>query len=58
MPYLITGATGPIGRSIVTQLRTIGQDVRIVTRDGHKAPMGVEAVQGRFYERGFVHQGF
>ena len=48
MPYLITGATGPIGRSIVTQLRTIGQDVRIVTRDGHKAPMGVEAVQGDF----------
>jgi uncharacterized protein YbjT (DUF2867 family) len=30
---LITGATGSVGRSIVTQLRTIGQDIRIVTRD-------------------------
>ncbi len=48
MPYLITGATGPVGRAIVTQLRTIGQDVRIVTRDGDKAPVGVEAVQGDF----------
>jgi len=48
MPYLITGATGPVGRSIVTQLRTIGQDVRIVTRDVRKAPVGVEAVQGDF----------
>jgi uncharacterized protein YbjT (DUF2867 family) len=48
MPYLITGATGPVGRSIVTQLRTIGQDVRIVTRDVDKAPVGVEALQGDF----------
>jgi len=30
------------------QLRTIGQDVRIVTRDVRKAPVGVEAVQGDF----------
>ena len=48
MPYLITGATGPVGKSIVTQLRAIGQDVRIVTRDRDKAPVGVEAVQGDF----------
>jgi uncharacterized protein YbjT (DUF2867 family) len=48
MPYLITGATGPVGRSIVTQLRNIDQDVRIVTRDVRKAPAGVEAVQGDF----------
>src|SRR5260370_39097875 len=48
MPYLITGATGPVGRSIVTQLRNIGQDVRIVTRDVRKAPVGVEALQGDF----------
>lgn len=48
MPYLITGATGPVGRAIVTQLRTIGQDVRIVTRDGDKASVGVEVVQGDF----------
>jgi uncharacterized protein YbjT (DUF2867 family) len=48
MPSLITGATGFVGRSIVTQLRTLGQDVRIVTRDLDKAPVGVEAVQGDF----------
>ena len=48
MPYFITGATGPIGRSIVTQLRTLGHDVRIVTRDLDKAPEGVGAVQGDF----------
>ena len=39
MPSLITGATGPGGRSIVTQLRTIGQDDRIITRDVRKAPV-------------------
>lgn len=48
MPYLITGATGPVGRSIVTQLRALEQDVRIVTRDVNKAPAGVEALQGDF----------
>ena len=48
MPYLITGATGPVGKSIVTQLRAMGHDVRIVTRDLSKAPDGVEAVQGDF----------
>jgi uncharacterized protein YbjT (DUF2867 family) len=48
MPYLITGATGPVGRSIVTQLRNLGQEVRLVTRDRRKAPVGVEAVQGDF----------
>jgi uncharacterized protein YbjT (DUF2867 family) len=46
MPYLITGATGTVGKSIVTQLRTLGHDVRIVTRDLDKVPDGVEAVQG------------
>ncbi|HET9999419.1 MAG TPA: NAD(P)H-binding protein [Ktedonobacteraceae bacterium] len=48
MTYLITGATGPVGKSIVTGLRNTGQDVRIVTRDVSKAPAGVEAVQGDF----------
>jgi uncharacterized protein YbjT (DUF2867 family) len=48
MPYLITGATGPIGQSIVTQLLTLEHDVRIVTRHLDKAPKGVEAVQGDF----------
>ena len=48
MPYLITGATGSVGRSIISQLRATGQDIRIVTRDVDKAPAGVEAVQGDF----------
>ncbi|GCE15474.1 NAD(P)H-binding protein [Tengunoibacter tsumagoiensis] len=48
MPYLITGATGPVGRSIVAQLRSKGQDVRIITRDVHKAPANVEALEGDF----------
>ncbi len=48
MTYLITGATGPVGRSIVTQLRALGHDVRIVTRDLDKAPAHIEAVQGDF----------
>lgn len=48
MPYLITGATGPVGRSIVTQLCTLGHAVRITTRDIGKVPAGVEAVQGDF----------
>lgn len=48
MAYLITGATGSVGKSVVTGLRNAGQDVRIVTRDVSKAPAGVEAVQGDF----------
>ncbi|GCE17076.1 NAD-dependent epimerase/dehydratase family protein [Dictyobacter kobayashii] len=48
MTYLITGATGSVGNSIVTQLRALGQEVRIVTRDLDKAPVGVEALQGDF----------
>lgn len=48
MTYLITGATGSVGKSIVAQLLSTGQDVRIVTRDVRKAPAGVEAVQGDF----------
>ncbi len=58
MPYLITGATGPVGRSIVTQLRTSGQEVRIVTRDIDKAPVGVEAVQGDFTKGDLPERAF
>jgi uncharacterized protein YbjT (DUF2867 family) len=48
MPYLITGATGSVGRSIVDQLRSAGADVRVVTRDAGKAPAGVDTVRGDF----------
>ena len=58
MPYLITGATGPVGRSIVTQLRNLGQEVRLVTRDIRKAPVGVEAVQGDFTKGDLPERAF
>ena len=48
MPYLITGATGSIGKSIVDQLRAAGEEVRIVTRDARKAAAGIETVEGDF----------
>jgi uncharacterized protein YbjT (DUF2867 family) len=48
MQYLITGATGAIGKSVVAQLRAMGKDVRIVTRDAAKGPAGVSVVQGDF----------
>lgn len=48
MTYLITGATGPIGRLIVQRLISSGKKVRIVTRDAAKAPSGTEVVEGDF----------
>jgi uncharacterized protein YbjT (DUF2867 family) len=48
MPYLITGATGVVGRSVVTQLQRAGHAVRIVTRDPAKVSAGVDAVVGDF----------
>jgi len=58
MPYLITGATGPVGRSIIAQLRAAQQDVRIVTRDPSKAPAGVEVVQGDFTQGDLPAEAF
>jgi uncharacterized protein YbjT (DUF2867 family) len=48
MRYLITGATGSVGKSLVSQLLEAGKDVRIVTRDAHKAPTGVDVIEGDF----------
>src|SRR5581483_10296321 len=52
MPFLITGATGAIGKSIVEQLKAAGHAIRIVTRDPRKASAGplsgVEVVEGDF----------
>jgi uncharacterized protein YbjT (DUF2867 family) len=48
MRYLITGATGPVGKSLVSQLLAAGEDVRVVTRDARKAPLGVDVVEGDF----------
>jgi uncharacterized protein YbjT (DUF2867 family) len=45
---LVTGATGTVGRQVVTQLRERGLPVRAVTRDPASAglPAGVEVVRG------------
>lgn len=48
MTYLVTGATGNVGRHIVTQLLEAGAPVRALTRDPSRAglPDGVEVVAG------------
>jgi uncharacterized protein YbjT (DUF2867 family) len=48
MKVLVTGATGPVGGSVVAHLLGAGQSVRIVTRNRGKAPEGVEVVEGDF----------
>src|SRR5262249_6383978 len=50
MTYLVTGATGPIGRSLVAQLLASGAIVRVTTRDPEKAAFGasIEVVGGNF----------
>ena len=42
-PILVTGATGQIGREVVTQLRAAGHRVRALTRD--RIPVDVKAVE-------------
>jgi uncharacterized protein YbjT (DUF2867 family) len=48
MKFLITGATGNIGRHLVEQLNRAGHEVRALTRNPAKAnfPDGVEVVKG------------
>src|SRR5690242_15204122 len=50
MTYLITGATGPIGRGLVGQLLAAGADVRVTTRNAEAAdfPASVDVVGGDF----------
>ncbi|MGH3623727.1 MAG: SDR family oxidoreductase, partial [Sciscionella sp.] len=45
---LVTGATGSVGRNVVTQLIAEGADVRAMTRDPERAAFenGVEVVRG------------
>ncbi len=47
--YLITGATGNIGRSVVEQLHEAGHDVRALVRDASRAeslPKGIDIAVG------------
>ena len=49
MTILITGATGPVGRALISQLVESGHAVRAVTRDPNKSiPQGAEVVVGDF----------
>lgn len=50
MAFLITGATGPIGRSLVAQLLEAGAHVRVTTREPDAAgfPDSVDVVAGDF----------
>jgi len=52
MTILITGATGTVGRQVVTQLAKRGADVRALVRDLAKVnfPSGVSAVQGELLD--------
>ncbi|WP_043629821.1 NAD(P)H-binding protein [Nonomuraea candida] len=43
---LVTGATGNVGRHVVTQLARAGLEVRALARRPERVPAGVEAVQG------------
>ena len=52
MTILVTGATGRIGRHVVSELLKRDAKVRVLTRDAAKAdfPAGVEVVQGEFLD--------
>lgn len=52
MTILVTGATGHVGKHVVTQLVDAGQQVRALTRDPARAtfPAGVEVVRGDLLE--------
>jgi uncharacterized protein YbjT (DUF2867 family) len=60
MTLLITGATGPIGRSLVRQLVEAGADVRVTTRDRSKVPFdgSVDVVEGDFTAGGLPPSAF
>jgi uncharacterized protein YbjT (DUF2867 family) len=54
MHVLVTGATGGLGREVVSQLLAAGARVRAMTRDPALAglPAGVEVIRGDFVEPG------
>lgn len=56
MTTLVTGATGTVGRSLVSELAAAGAPVRVLVRDGERArtllPDGVEVAVGDFADPG------
>ncbi len=58
MTYLITGASGSVGRSIVAQLLDQGKNVRVVTRDRQKAPKGIDIIESDFTQGQLPREAF
>ena len=60
MTILVTGATGRIGRHVVSELLKRDAKVRVLTRDAAKAdfPAGVEVVQGEFLDLDAMRAAF
>ncbi|MFD8560318.1 NAD(P)H-binding protein [Streptosporangium canum] len=60
MTFLVTGATGTVGRLVVTELLEAGQQVRALTRNPAKAdlPAGVEVVGGDLGDPGTLGRAF
>ncbi|WP_338665680.1 NmrA/HSCARG family protein [Pararoseomonas sp. SCSIO 73927] len=58
MTILVTGATGSIGRHVVTQLAARGADIRALVRDPAKAnlPAGVEVAKGDLLDIGSLRR--
>ncbi|MFI6519391.1 NAD(P)H-binding protein [Spirillospora sp. NPDC050679] len=60
MTFLVTGATGTVGRHVVAELLRLGQDVRALTRDPARADLsaGVEVVGGDLTEPAALKEAF
>jgi uncharacterized protein YbjT (DUF2867 family) len=58
MTILITGARGPVGRSLVSQLIAAGESVRAVTRKADTAFPGAEIVVGDFVSGNLPQSAF
>ena len=46
MKALVTGGTGTLGRLVVPRLHDAGYDVRVLSRQSHDGPEGIEMVTG------------
>jgi uncharacterized protein YbjT (DUF2867 family) len=60
--YLITGATGNIGKLLAEQLLALGKNVRVISRRADKlkylADKGAELAEGDLYDSEFVSHAF